>query len=102
MEQGQLVRTTMTHLKDWSSIKRLKSCPLCGTLNVLENRECFSCRWSGEFDHDARLIRLRLAEIALVQPRLRELWMVEARPTVWQKLRRKLRGFGRRKVDYHA
>jgi hypothetical protein len=27
----------------------LKVCPLCGAINARTNRECFVCRWAGQF-----------------------------------------------------
>lgn len=74
MPKTQLIHTTMAHLRDWSSIKKLKACPLCGSLNVVENEECFACRWQGEFESDTRLIQLRIAELAIRSPELRILW----------------------------
>jgi len=68
----------MAHLKDWSSICKLKACPLCGCLNVAENDQCFACSWQGGFETDIRLIQLRIAELALARPELRLLWQIEA------------------------
>lgn len=91
MPKTQLVHTTMAHLRDWTSICKLKACPLCGCLNVAENEECFACRWQGGFETDIRLIQLRVAELALARPELRLLWQVEAPRGKW--FRNAFRGF---------
>lgn len=100
MPKTRLTHTTMAHLRDWNSIKKLKACPLCGCLNVSENDECFACRWSGQFETDGRLVRLRLAELALRQPELRELWRPANRTNLFQRIVAAMRQALRRPVDY--
>jgi len=34
----------------------LKICDLCGTLNLASNRECFVCRWHGNFDRRSEVV----------------------------------------------
>jgi len=50
----------------------LKCCPLCGAVNALTNHECFVCRWSGLFDHDATVIESALSELVIKCPELVE------------------------------
>jgi hypothetical protein len=95
MPRTRLVHTTLDHLKDWSSLSRLKVCPLCGSLNVESNDECFCCRWSGGFERDQRLIQLRVAELAMEQPELRDLWRLSERATVLNRMKRWLSGWRR-------
>lgn len=102
MRQVHLVRTTMAHMRDWASIQKLKSCPLCGALNVRQNSECFCCGWSGEFDSDERLLQLRVAELALVRPELRSLWQLKPSGSWWANRKNWLKGLFRRRVDLRA
>ena len=48
----------------------LKVCPLCETLNVAENRECFVCRWQGKFVEDPETVDNRLSEFLEACPSL--------------------------------
>jgi hypothetical protein len=34
----------------------LKICDLCGALNLASNRECFVCRWHGNFDRRSEIV----------------------------------------------
>lgn len=36
----------------------VKLCTLCGTLNHQDNAECWTCRWSGEFSRDERIVAI--------------------------------------------
>lgn len=36
--------------------EHLKQCPLCGSLNAIQNDECVTCRWHGTFEHDPLLV----------------------------------------------
>ena len=38
------------------SRSEVKLCDLCGTLNHVINKECWTCRWHGGFSHDAQTI----------------------------------------------
>ncbi len=40
------------------SLKTVKLCTLCGTLNHRENVECWTCSWHGEFSRDERTVAL--------------------------------------------
>lgn len=35
----------------------LKVCELCGTLNHIRNRECFTCGWHGQFSRDRTILK---------------------------------------------
>jgi hypothetical protein len=45
------------------AVGHLKRCPLCGALNSKRNRECFVCRWHGDFDHDPDNIEAGLTDL---------------------------------------
>lgn len=38
------------------SRKNVKLCELCGTLNLEQNKECWTCRWQGNFSRDEKTI----------------------------------------------
>lgn len=40
------------------SQKNVKLCELCGTLNLLTNKECWTCRWRGSFSRHEQTIML--------------------------------------------
>ena len=40
------------------SRSRVKLCELCGTLNLEDNKECWTCRWRGCFSYDQKTIAL--------------------------------------------
>ncbi len=40
------------------SPKTVKLCELCGTLNLVTNKECWTCRWFGSFSQDPKTISL--------------------------------------------
>lgn len=52
----------MSHSKK-VAIGHLKRCPLCGALNTKRNRECFVCRWRGEFQYDEAAINQGLEDL---------------------------------------
>jgi len=41
----------------------LKTCTCCGALNIVDNRECFVCRWHGRFDEDPIQIEQGVAQL---------------------------------------
>ena len=38
----------------------LKICDLCGALNLALNRECFVCRWHGNFERRAEIVTMAM------------------------------------------
>ena len=40
------------------SRSRVKLCGLCGTLNLEDNKECWTCRWRGCFSYDEKTVAL--------------------------------------------
>ena len=38
--------------------KDVKLCELCGTLNLISNKECWTCRWHGGFSGNEQIIAL--------------------------------------------
>lgn len=42
----------------------LKICDLCGSLNLITNRECFICGWSGRFERSHDVVHTAV-EIAI-------------------------------------
>ena len=47
------------------SRKNVKLCELCGTLNLEQNKECWTCRWQGGFSRDERTIALAWQRLEL-------------------------------------
>lgn len=99
--------------------KHLKRCPLCDTLNALQNDECVTCGWSGQFIRsqvhvvDAFLRLLQRcpglsshlnAAARTPRPRHSRWALVPSRTaSVWQRLSRLLRQvLGRRTTDFRA
>ena len=77
----------------------LKVCPLCGTLNVDEARECFVCWWSGGFDTNPVHVEIKLFELVERCPELVGLLGEAPRPAsrvrlalrrLWRRLRSRL------------
>jgi hypothetical protein len=81
----------------------LKRCPLCGALNSLRNRECFVCRWRGEFDLDQESIEAGLADLL---DRCPELASAMSEPEPPRRFKRSLfQWFGflfRKRIDLQA
>ena len=40
------------------SRENVKICGLCGTLNLEQNKECWTCRWHGDFSYNDQTIAL--------------------------------------------
>ncbi|HWD41165.1 MAG TPA: hypothetical protein VG944_20115 [Fimbriimonas sp.] len=78
--------------------QNLKCCPLCGAINASRNRECFSCRWSGQFDQSPNSVQLgldsliqscpELAEALLTQPCRKMRWFDRALG-LWRRMLRR-------------
>lgn len=81
------------------AVESFKVCPLCGALNALEQRECFVCRWSGEFVHDVGRVERALENLVFECPKL-----VAAleKPSRVQRWWRKVTRFMRRRVDFRG
>lgn len=80
-------------------VQGLKACPLCGTLTTEDAPECFVCRWAGEFEHDRRVIDVKVKDLVHKCPELSGL--LERAPSwtergllavrrVWSRLRARL------------
>jgi len=50
--------------------RTLKTCTLCGALNIIDNRECFVCRWRGRFDEDPAQIEEGVNQLLARSPDL--------------------------------
>lgn len=74
MYEIQAVPTTTAHLRSWPLTGKLKVCTLCGTLNVVENEECFACRWHGVFETSPKMVQMRLTQLAIQCPDLIDLY----------------------------
>lgn len=61
-------------------------CPLCSTLNVNENEECFACTWHGCFEDNQTMVRMRLAELATQCPEIVALWDEPKPQTRWERI----------------
>ncbi|MEZ5164010.1 MAG: hypothetical protein R2688_09750 [Fimbriimonadaceae bacterium] len=70
MEQLKVTPTTPNVLRARPAAGQFKVCPLCGALNVIENCECFVCRWQGEFDCQEAMVRMKVHEIIASCPEL--------------------------------
>lgn len=57
----------------------LKRCPLCGTINSVDNRDCVMCGWHGSFERDPELIEEGLYEMMIRCPDLAEALLVTPR-----------------------
>lgn len=88
------VPTTYSHLIHRQAARGFKVCPLCGTLNVSENCDCFVCGWGGRFDSSEATIQIAITQLLDHCPRAAE--MALRRRPLWQRLLLKMR---RRKVD---
>lgn len=106
MPQTHSVQTTLRHLRNWPVNGQLKVCPLCSTLNVDENAECFACTWYGSFETNQTMVRLRLAELATQCPEIVALWDEPAPATRWQSIRMRFSALwsriSRRRIDVRA
>jgi hypothetical protein len=87
MPQTHSVQTTLRHLKNWPVEGQLKVCPLCSTLKVNENEECFACTWHGCFEDNQTMVRMRLAELATQCPEIIALWDEPKSLTRWEWIR---------------
>ena len=80
-------------------------CPLCEAVNLLENEECFCCRWAGDFEFDPELIETKLYEMIYRCPELLAVLVEEEEfvkpPTLLDRVRRFFYRF-RRRLDIFA
>ncbi len=54
-----------------SAEHQAKLCPMCGTLNHRQSRECFNCAWRGAFlDGTAALLQAKLLQAELLHAEL--------------------------------
>jgi hypothetical protein len=80
----------------------LKSCPLCGAINAAENKECFVCRWSGQFQQDPDVVQIGLDSLIDNCPELAEAMHAD-RPRGWlRKLALRFRSMFRPRIDLTA
>lgn len=56
----------------WRVSLHLKRCPLCSTLNSVQNRECVTCCWSGRFEQDPETIESSFLELVDRCPEIAE------------------------------
>ncbi len=81
-----------------------KVCPLCETLNVRENEECFVCAWHGSFENQPDRVHDAVMDILQHCPVILDCLSGEperpkaTKPTLWQKLRLLFR----RRIDLRA
>lgn len=73
----------------------LKRCPLCDSINAIDNAECVTCRWAGVFDVSSEGIRQGLLELVDQCPELSTLM----RPSRRNGLLARVRQLWRRKLD---
>jgi hypothetical protein len=57
----------------------LKSCDLCGALNLLQNGECFVCGWRGHFSRNQSVIHETLIELIRSLPEVSPLHFTDDR-----------------------
>jgi hypothetical protein len=77
------------------AVNSLKSCPLCRAINAIGNHECFSCTWSGAFDHDPELLRTGVLDLIDRCPELKLALKVVSPPSKKRSLRSRLLSFFR-------
>ncbi len=78
-------------------------CPLCESLNLAENQECFVCGWQGQFDDDPYLIEERLYDLLAECPEVLGLiGRAGRRPTLVGRVRDWFAGLFRRRLDLRA
>ncbi len=91
------IPTTYTHLIHRRAPQSFKVCPLCGTLNVAENADCFVCGWQGRFDSSAATVETAMKMLLDRCPRAAQL--ARRRPSAWARLWRSL---SRRRINLEA
>ena len=68
--------------------RKLKSCPLCGTVNVEEVKECVVCRWHGSFESEPDGLASSMEELLRQCPEVAEMIPFRrVRPSLFQKLK---------------
>lgn len=66
-----------------------KICPLCESVNVRQNSECFCCKWTGKFVEDPHVIETSLYHMISHCPELLAILvsdMEEPKPTFKERL----------------
>lgn len=64
-------------------LRKLKCCPLCGSVNARANRECFVCGWKGTFDEDPTTIERGLADLIERCPDLADILLAPPPRSTW-------------------
>ncbi len=100
MARLTVIPTTRRLLQKRFGLVAFKICPLCDSLNVKANDECYVCRWSGSFESDPE--RIELAIHALLQLDDEEAEREEPQETLIQKWRTWARNRFRRRIDIQA
>jgi hypothetical protein len=93
MSDRSLIGTGKQDLRKRLAAQNLKSCPLCGAINAAGNKECFVCRWAGEFDEDPEVVQIGLDTLIDRCPELAEAFLVEERNGWFRKFLRRIRTF---------
>lgn len=86
------------------AVEQFQLCPLCRTVNLLENDSCFCCHWEGKFDRDPNHIESALYEMVYRCPELLAV-LIEEEPTHEPGFFERLWGFFsrfKRRVDVSA
>lgn len=86
MARIRITPTTPNLLRHRAAIESFKVCPLCTSLNVRENGECFVCRWHGDFDLNPASIEMTLYELLQRCPDLPEVILPSPEPSLWRRL----------------
>jgi len=105
MAKLRVIPTTDATLRRGHSVEAFKLCPLCTSLNVRENDECFVCRWSGEFDCNPAAIEMSLYELRKQRAgglHAIEVYVQPTRRSPWQSFKSWLRNLRRRAIDIQA
>ena len=83
------------------AVSQFKVCPVCDSVNVNENHECFSCRWSGSFIVEPSIVESRMYEMIARCPELLAVLVDDSPATIpsrFQKLAAWFRRI-RKKID---
>lgn len=81
-----------------------KVCPLCETLNVKENEECFVCAWHGQFDGQPERVHDAVMDILQHCPVILDCITKEPEPPkpVKLSLLQRIKNLFRRRIDLRA
>lgn len=108
MNPGMALRSKLTVTTPKVLIHRrepscFKVCPVCNTLNVVENQECCNCAWRGEFVTESHVVQTRMWHMVSSNAELQMLLLKELRKRPWwRRAWDNFRSMFRRRIDFVA